>query len=241
MSKDRVYRLKNGKSPVMLILCSRHTRRKPLLFFDGKSRRELRYAPNQKSPFVDEQDEHAVVEPVIFRDGMLRVEQENIILQDFLDKHPDNGIVFEEVDNEKDAQKEVEVLDLEFEALSLAKELDIDKLESIGRIILGVNVDSMSTAELKRDVRIYAKNNPEDFLSSADSSDISVKNNIAKMLEEKYLSLRNEKKEVFFNLKNNKKRLIVVPFGQTPIEALHSFFKSDEGVPIYEELVEKLD
>lgn len=241
MSKDRVYRLKNGKSPVMLILCSRHTRRKPLLFFDGKSRRELRYAPNQKSPFVDEQDEHAVVEPVIFRDGMLRVEQENIILQEFLDKHPDNGIVFEEVDNEKDAQKEVEVLDLEFEALSLAKELDIDKLESIGRIILGVNVDSMSTAELKRDVRIYAKNNPEDFLSSADSSDISVKNNIAKMLEEKHLSLRNEKKEVFFNLKNNKKRLIVVPFGQTPIEALHSFFKSDEGVPVYEELVEKLD
>lgn len=241
MSKDRVYRLKNGKSPVMLILCSRHTRRKPLLYFDGKSRRELRYAPNQKTPFVDEQDEHAIVEPVIFRDGLLRVELENLILQEFLSMHPDRDVVFEEVDNEKDAQKEVKKLDLEFEALSLAKELDIDKLESIGRIVLGVNVDSMSSAELKRDVRIYAKNNPEDFIGSVDNSDISVKNNIAKFLEEKLLTLRNEKKEVYFNLKNNKKRLLVIPFGQTPIDALHSFFKTDEGINIYEELVDKLD
>ena len=50
------YVLKRKTPPLSFMLASRHTRRKPLLYFDGTSNRPLRYARNQKSPFEDEQD-----------------------------------------------------------------------------------------------------------------------------------------------------------------------------------------
>ena len=53
--KDRTYYIATGKSPLVYALNSRHSSRKPLLYFDKESgyQIELRYATNQKSPFVD--------------------------------------------------------------------------------------------------------------------------------------------------------------------------------------------
>ena len=95
---DKVYRLRNS-SPLSFILPSRSTKRFPLLHYDEKtnSNRPLRYAVNQKSPFEDEQDGSAIVDPVIFENGMLRVPKQNPVLQAFLHYHPMNGSVYEEV------------------------------------------------------------------------------------------------------------------------------------------------
>ena len=62
----------------------------------------------KKSPFVDEQDGNAILEPIIFEDGFLRVSKTNQVLQEFLALSPNNGSKFEEVNKEKDAQKELE-------------------------------------------------------------------------------------------------------------------------------------
>jgi hypothetical protein len=55
--KDRVYYLKGNKNPLTLTIPGKHTRKHSLLYFDNKTgeQRELRYATNQSSPFVDEQ------------------------------------------------------------------------------------------------------------------------------------------------------------------------------------------
>ena len=55
--KDRFYNLNNNKSPLTFRINSKHTARKPLMYFDKEKghNRELRYATNMKSPFVDEQ------------------------------------------------------------------------------------------------------------------------------------------------------------------------------------------
>ena len=66
--KDRTYRLKGRKAPISFILNSRNSRRKPLLHFDGQSNRALRYSTNQQSPFEDEQDSNAIIEPIVFED-----------------------------------------------------------------------------------------------------------------------------------------------------------------------------
>ena len=52
------------------MLPSRNTKRYPLLWFDEDKgvNRPLRYAINQKTPFEDEQDGNAIVEPIIFED-----------------------------------------------------------------------------------------------------------------------------------------------------------------------------
>ena len=155
--KDRTYKLKNGQQPLSFTLNSRNTRRKPLLYFDGTHNRPLRYAANQKSPFEDEQDNNAVLEPVIFEDGMLFVAKTNPVLQEFLHYHPSNGTIFIEVNKEADAQKEVEYLEIESKAFKQASELTIDQMETLARVYLDLDTRILTTSELKRDVILFAE------------------------------------------------------------------------------------
>ena len=97
---------------------------------------------------------------------MLVVPRENQVLQQFLHYHPSNGTLFEEVDEAKDAQEELEVVEKEIEALIVAKELEVDKLISVCRVLMGNHVDKLTIPQLKRDILIYAKTNPEDFLDT---------------------------------------------------------------------------
>ena len=84
--KDRTYRLKGNKSPLTFTIPSKHTRRHPLLWFDSKKeeQRELRYATNMNSPFVDEQKGEVTLGHITFRDGTLHVPKENRALQKLL-------------------------------------------------------------------------------------------------------------------------------------------------------------
>jgi len=70
--KTRVYKLTRNKRPLSFIIPSRNSRKQPLLYFDEDKgyNRELRYASNQQSCFVDEQDGNVIVKPIIFEDGM---------------------------------------------------------------------------------------------------------------------------------------------------------------------------
>ena len=69
--KDRFYYLTGNKNPLTFTIPSRHSRRYPLLWFDEEKgyNRELRYATNQRSPFVDEQDGQATLKHIIFTNG----------------------------------------------------------------------------------------------------------------------------------------------------------------------------
>ena len=53
--KDRYYHLLNERSPLTFRINSRHSMKKALMYFDEEKgyNRELRYATNMKSPFVD--------------------------------------------------------------------------------------------------------------------------------------------------------------------------------------------
>jgi len=162
----KTYRLKHGKQPLSYMLASRHSRRSPLLWFDEQTgtNKPLRYARNQKSPFEDEQDGNAILEPVVFEDGLLVVQKENQVLQKFLHYHPQNGQIFEEVNKEKDAAQDLERVERELDAQIAAKQLSTEKLVMVCRVLMGNNVDRMTIPELKRDILVFAKNDPQDFM-----------------------------------------------------------------------------
>ena len=230
--KDKIYRLTGATAPLSYIINSRNTQRKPLLYFDGSRNRALRYASNQASIFQDEQDDNAILEPIIFEDGMLFVGRTNPLLQEFLHHHPGSGSLFVEIDDEKDATEEVDILDAQLEAQVQAKELTIDMLETIGRIALSLNVDRLSTAELKRDVRLFARNHPLDFLDTLQDPMLKLQSFSSKCLAEGLLVFKNKSKDIYYNLPGNKKKLISIPFGETPVYVLSSFFQTNEGVEV---------
>jgi len=239
--KDKTYRLKGSTSPIVFILNSRNSRRKPLLYFDGERNRALRYASNQRTPFEEDQDNNAIIQPVVFEDGMLFVPKTNPVLQEFLSLHPGNGTIFEEVDNEKNAAEDVEMLDAQLEAQVAARDLPIEMLETIGRIALSLNVDKMSTAELKRDIRLYAKNSPTDFLDTLNDPMLKLQNLASKCFSEGLLKLKNKNKDIYFNLPSNKKKIISIPFGESPVFTLASFFQTNDGIELMTMLENKLE
>ena len=99
--KDRVFVLTKEKAPLSYTLPSRNTKRFSLLYFDGTTNRALRYSRNQKSVFEDEQDDKAILEPIVFEDGNLIVSANNPMLGKFLDMHPLNGDVFKSLTQKK--------------------------------------------------------------------------------------------------------------------------------------------
>jgi hypothetical protein len=237
---DKTYRLRRGMAPLSFMLPSKHSHRHPLLYFDGTSNRALRYSPNQKSPFEDEQDKQVILAPIIFEDGFLRVPKTNPVLQYFLEIHPENGKVFEEVDNERDAEKDLETFNYEVDALIAAKQLELMELERVGRVVLGKDVTRMSTAELKRDVLVYARNNPKEFLSTLNDPMTDVKASVALMFDKGLLGYRGGK-DVHFNLPNNKKRMLTVPFGEDRDYIVASYLQSDEGLESFKLLEPMLE
>ena len=228
---DKVYKLKIG-NPLSYTLASRNHPRFPLMWFDEKNNvnRALRYASNQKSPFEDEQDGNFIIEPIIFEDGFLRVPKNNPVLQQFLHYHPLNGMIFTEVDKEKDAAEEVQDLDLEIEALVEARQLSIEQIETLTRVMFGKDPSTVSTAELKRDILVFAKRDPKEFLNILNDPELKFQAKVRTFFENKLLILRNGEKEVWFNTATNKKKMLSVPFGEDPYEMVAHFLQSDEGI-----------
>jgi hypothetical protein len=240
---DKTYRLTRDAAPLTFMLPVRNSRRSPLLWFDEQKgiNRALRYGANQKSPFEDEQDGNVIVEPIVFEDGFLTVPRTNQVLQKFLHYHPLNGKKFEEVNNEKDAAEVVEALNVQVDALIEAKKLTIEQLETIGRVLMATDVSKMTTAELRRDILIYAKEDPTGFLRMVSDPEIKLQSKVQMFFDESILGFRNNKKDVFFNLPGNKKKMMSIPFGEDPMYVVTSYLQSDDGLEVLEYLEKQLE
>ena len=241
--ETKAYRLVSNMKPLSFMLASRHNKRSPLLHFDEETgvNRPLRYARNQKSPFEDDQDGNAILEPIIFEDGMLVVQKENQVLQNFLYLHPGNGSVFIEINNKKDAAEELEYVEAILDAQVLARELDVDKLQTVCRVFLGSAVEKMSIPELKRDVLMYAKDRPFEFLEILDDPMLELQDKVAQFFTQGLLIFKNNNKDVYFNLNRNKSKLLTIPFGEEPTYIVASFMQSDEGIETFKLLKKALN
>lgn len=230
-SKDKVYRLLNG-TPLSYTLPSRNHPRFPLMHFDEAKNvnRALRYAVNQKSPFEDEQDNNPILEPIVFEDGFLRVSRTNPVLQEFLHYHPLYGKTFVELDKEKEAEDEVKMILFEADALEMARSLDTNQIEILTRVVFGKDPSMSKTAELKRDLLVFARQEPQEFMSLLNDPDLNFQAKVRMYFEKQFLTTRNNDREVWFNTKTNKKKMLTVPFDSTPFEAACQYLKTDDGI-----------
>lgn len=240
--KDRNYYLVNDMSPLTYTLASKHTRRFPLLYFDTDQgyNREIRYATNQKSVFVDEQDGMATLEHIVFENGTLHVPKEKQALQKLLSiYHPHKDKKYKEMDVVADASNELGDLEAEFNALSIARTLDLDHIEAILRVEFGSNVNSMSSKELKRDVLLFAKRNPYLFLELANDENVELRNTAVKAVEANVINLSQDQRT--FSWASNGKKLMNVPFDENPYSAFAAYLKTDEGVEVFQSIQKKLN
>ena len=209
--KDKTYVLLTKNPPMQLFLRNRHKKGSPLQFFDEgeETLKSLCYGTNQKSVFEDEQSGDVILGSIIFQNGKLTVPRTNPQLQKFLEITPDNGIVFEEFKPDEIAEKELSSLEVEMESLQTAMALTLPEIESIALSLYGSSVLSKKTAEVKRDVFLYAKSNPESFMKLA-SDDLTKLKGLAVRATE--LNLAQYKGNAFYN---GETLLCKVPFDET--------------------------
>ena len=238
--KDRRYILTNNYQPLTYTIPIKHSVRYPLLWFDPEKghNRELRYATNQASIFVDEQNGPVTLRHVVFEKGFLEVKKENKTLQEFLNKHPQNGTRYYEHRPVAIATNEVAQIEMEIEALNLARDLDINHLEAIMRVENGSSVSTMSNKELKRDALIFAKRNPKLFVDLATDENVQLRNFGIIAVEQGMLKLSGDNRT--FSWGSNNRKLFSVPFDEHPYSALASWFKTDEGLEVFQNLEKKL-
>ena len=238
--KDRHYYLAGDKEPLTYTIPSRHTRKYPLTWFDPEIgyERELRYATNQKSIFVDEQEGHVTLKHIIFENGSLHVAKEKRTLQEFLNHHPHKGIIFKELDEQVEAVDHLEYLELEIDAVNLARQLEIDQAEAIMRVEVGSKVSNLSTKELKRDILLFAKRNPALFINLAQDENVILRNFAIVAREQNIISLSDDQRT--FKWASNGRKLMTVPFDENPYSAMAAWFKTDEGLEVYKSIEKKL-
>ena len=239
--KDRVYYLTGKKSPLTLTIPGKHTRKHALLYLDPAKvkQREIRYATNQDSPLVDEQKGECTMGHIRFSNGSLTVNKEQQNLQKLLSiYHPLKGKVYEEFSAKEEAVDQLEILDLQIDALNAARGMDIDQAEAILRVEIGSKVSKMSSKELKRDLLLFARNNPELFISLANDDNVQLRNIAIVATENGVINLSQDQRT--FTWGSNGRKLMNVPFDENPYSAMAAWFKTDEGVEVYKSIEKKL-
>jgi len=234
--KDRMYYLKNNMSPLTYTIRSSN-----IYYFDEELgyERELKYTSNQRTPFVDEMVGDQRLEHIVFENGSLFVPKNKTVLQKLLSLyHPHNGSLFLERLPEVEAADEVENIEIEIEALNAAQNLDIDMAEAVMRVELGSKVSRMSSKELKRDLLVYARRNPELFLELVNDDNVQLRNFGIKATEMGIIKLSPDQRTFLWG--SNDRKLMNVPFDEHPYSALAAWFKTDEGMEVYSNIEKRL-
>ena len=139
------------------------------------------------------------------------------------------------------AQKEVANINVQVDALVEARSLSITQLETLTRVLFGKDPSTVSTEEMRRDVLVFAKVEPEEFMSTVNDPVLKLHATVHKFFDAGLIKYRNKNKEVWFNTKSNKAKLCTIPFGEDPIYIVASYFQSDDGVEALKHLEKLLD
>lgn len=239
--KDRTYVISDVHSPLTYTLQSKHTLRYPLIWFNQETgeQEELRYATNQNSPLVSEQKGQATLGHIIFENGILHVPKEKQNLQKLLSLyHPGLNSKYSEFDPTAEAEDDLDYLELEYEAMNAAFEMDIDEAEAIVRVEVGSRVNKMSSKEIKRDLLLFARRNPSLFLELANDDNVQLRNLAIRATENNIIKLSQDQRTFMWG--ENDRKLMTVPFDENPYSAMAAFFKTDEGIQIFKSIEKKL-
>jgi len=188
---------------------------------------------------------------ITFTDGVLSVKKEQQALQKLLSLyHPLKLHRYRELEPQKVAISELDELNFEIDALNAAKSMDIEHAEAVLRVECGSEVSKLvlrvecgsevsklSSKEIKRDLLLFAKNNPSLFIELANDENVVLRNFGIKATEANVIKLSDDQR--YFMWASNGKKLMTIPFDENPYSAFAAFLKTDEGVQIYKSIEKK--
>lgn len=227
-----------------------------LLVFDKDKgyQRPIRHCPNEKSIFIDEQSQYAVLEPIVIKSGYIVIPAEAVSTKAFLEMHPDNiankGKIFEIVDDEMEAEEELELEDLivDLKALVRQKQQEDDGLFEMQTLAASiknsyVKIANLGMAELRKEIYNAINSNPRAFVN--DKGEISL---FDEKTKRKYLALRSIGDNIikvsvdgrFLQWSDTKQTITAIPAGIRPVEHLTEYLETDDGIILLEKIMQSI-
>ena len=136
------------------------------------------------------------------------------------------------------AANELDVLEFQVEAMSVAKDIDIEMAEAVMRAEIGSRVSTMTSKELRRDMLLFAKKNPRLFLELVTDDNVMLRNFGIRATEAGIIKISGDQRH--FSWGSTGRKLMTVPFDEHPYSALANWFKTDEGMEIYSNIEKRL-
>ena len=133
---------------------------------------------------------------------------------------------------------EMAIIEMEIEALNVARAMDVDVAEAIVRVEYGSKVNKMSSKELRRDLLLLAKANPKLFLTLAADENVQLRNFAINAVEQDIIRISPDQRTIHWS--SNDRKLMNVPFDENPYSAIAAWFKTDEGVEVFKSIEKRL-
>jgi len=230
-----IYKLLDGGGIVSIIPSKGVT-----IYDESKNEvREIRYCPNQKSIFVDEQSGAATREPIKFYEGLLAVPHTKPNLIAFMEAHPSNtangGRMFEAVDHEKKHEESVEQEFLIHDAIMLIREKSAEELVPVGShfgIVLGDSIP-----DFKYELLNVAKSKPKEFIESFDNPVVTMKAKITRAADFGLIKL-NESGAYW---SDGNRLIVATPTGYSSLNTLTQHCLTDKGASTFAKIESELD
>ena len=115
--------------------------------------------------------------------------------------------------------------------------MEIDQAEAVLRVEVGSSVSKLSSKEIRRDLLLFAKNNPVLFIELSNDENVVLRNFGIKATEANIIALSQDQRSITWV--TNGKKLMTVPFDENPYSAFAAFLKTDEGVQVYKSIQKK--
>ena len=97
----------------------------------------------------------------------------------------------------------------------------------------------MSSKEIKRDLLLFAKRNPQLFIQLANDENVMLRNLAIRAQELGIIKLSQDQRTFTWGSTNRK--LMNVPFDENPYSAFAAYLKTDEGVEVFKSIEKKLN
>ena len=218
--------------------------------FDKENNRnkKIQYVLGEESIYAKEQSETPVLADIIFVNGVLIAQPQQVNLINFMElcnyndsnpnRMPGKKSIFYKLDVASDTKETVEDLEEEIDALYVARSMKPQKMVGFART-LGMNIDR-SMYEIKHDIMTFAKNNPSLFLDSVDNPRTERKQVILDAIDYNIIDFNNHANEVCWVMGTKRPAIIHTPVGVDKIDFFIEFTFDSEGEEVYSEIQKRI-
>lgn len=159
--KSFKYRLMEGKKPVSWSLPLKQV----LLKNPMGRQKHIHYIQSADTIFVEDYKGDEKPKKIIFEDGLLLANPDDKNLLEILNKHPWYGKKYERIDEDKDAEKELDLIEKKEIALSKVNIADATERKAHAFVLLGQSVTDYSEKRIKAELKKLADKDPQKVIT----------------------------------------------------------------------------